>query len=184
MRRDDQAIPEPLRLVVDFVNTLDVEEITDPLAPPAALADWCRDHVGTAADLTVTRKDLAAAIEVRDVLRNAMLANRGVTIRPEDLAEHNRRITRFQAGVEFAETGRPIVQARGAGVTEILSRILVDVATAHALGIWDRTKLCPAEDCLWAFYDHSKNRSRRWCSMDLCGNRTKTKTYRQRHRAT
>ncbi len=182
MRRDDRDLPPELTLVTAFVNTLDVEEISDELASPAALAAWCHHHTGSDLHLSVSRKDLAAAIEVRDVLRNAMLANRGVAIRPEDLAEHNRRIARFQAGVEFAETGRPIVRARGTGVTEILSRILVDVATAHALGIWDRTKLCPAEDCLWAFYDHSKNRSRRWCSMDLCGNRTKTKTYRQRHR--
>jgi len=38
-------------------------------------------------------------------------------------------------------------------------------------------------DCQWAFYDRSKNRSGRWCSMRTCGNRTKTRAYRTRRRA-
>ncbi|MGH2778535.1 MAG: CGNR zinc finger domain-containing protein, partial [Actinomycetota bacterium] len=32
-----------------------------------------------------------------------------------------------------------------------------------------------------AFYDHSKNRSGKWCTMRVCGNRAKTRAYRERH---
>lgn len=42
---------------------------------------------------------------------------------------------------------------------------------------------CPADSCGWAFYDHARNRSRRWCSMAVCGNRTKARSYRRRHAA-
>jgi predicted RNA-binding Zn ribbon-like protein len=48
-------------------------------------------------------------------------------------------------------------------------------------GTWKRLKACRNHGCRWAFYDYSKNRSGSWCSMQLCGNRTKTRSYRRRH---
>jgi predicted RNA-binding Zn ribbon-like protein len=41
-------------------------------------------------------------------------------------------------------------------------------------------KICPAADCRWAFFDHSRNRSRTWCSMRVCGNREKARAWRER----
>ena len=41
---------------------------------------------------------------------------------------------------------------------------------------------CPREECEWAFYDKSKNRSGRWCSMESCGNIEKAKAFRERQR--
>jgi predicted RNA-binding Zn ribbon-like protein len=45
-----------------------------------------------------------------------------------------------------------------------------------------RVKTCPAHDCGWKFVDQSKNRSRRWCDMAVCGNLAKTRQYRARTR--
>ena len=45
-------------------------------------------------------------------------------------------------------------------------------------GPLDRLKAC--EDCPWLFLDTSRNRSRRWCSMDDCGSRSKMRRYRAR----
>jgi predicted RNA-binding Zn ribbon-like protein len=41
-------------------------------------------------------------------------------------------------------------------------------------------RVCPNPDCRWMFYDHSKNRSGRWCQMAECGNRAKVRAYRER----
>jgi predicted RNA-binding Zn ribbon-like protein len=49
-------------------------------------------------------------------------------------------------------------------------------------GTWDRLKACAADDCHWAFYDHTRNRSGRWCSMAVCGNRAKVERFRERAR--
>jgi predicted RNA-binding Zn ribbon-like protein len=57
------------------------------------------------------------------------------------------------------------------------------VTTAAADGSWQRLKACADEECRWAFYDHSRNRSGRWCSMATCGNQQKARTYRERARA-
>ena len=41
-------------------------------------------------------------------------------------------------------------------------------------------KTCPGENCGWKFLDRSKNRSRRWCDMAVCGNVAKAREYRAR----
>ena len=41
-----------------------------------------------------------------------------------------------------------------------------------------RVRACGADDCGWWFVDDTKNRSRRWCDMKLCGNREKIRRYR------
>lgn len=60
----------------------------------------------------------------------------------------------------------------------------LDTATAHsALGLAanpepDRLKICP--NCGWLFLDRSRNRSRTWCDMAVCGNRSKAKRHYHR----
>ena len=45
-----------------------------------------------------------------------------------------------------------------------------------------RIKTCPAGNCGWIFVDRSKNRSRRWCDMNVCGNLAKARQFRARRR--
>ncbi|GAA3633602.1 CGNR zinc finger domain-containing protein [Streptomyces fenghuangensis] len=69
-----------------------------------------------------------------------------------------------------------------AGVTGALGRCLAIAGHAAFDGTWRRLKVCPSEDCQWAFHHHSKNRSGTWCQMAECGNRAKVNAYRARHR--
>jgi predicted RNA-binding Zn ribbon-like protein len=41
-------------------------------------------------------------------------------------------------------------------------------------------KACAAEDCQYAFFDNSRNRSAVWCDMKVCGNRQKVRSFRAR----
>jgi predicted RNA-binding Zn ribbon-like protein len=60
-------------------------------------------------------------------------------------------------------------------------RDAVDLLTTGRL---DRIRECPGPDgCGWLFYDTSRNGRRRWCSMDVCGNRAKGRRHYRRHRA-
>jgi len=45
-----------------------------------------------------------------------------------------------------------------------------------------RVKECAADNCNWLFLDMSRNRSRRWCDMKVCGNRAKARRFSARHR--
>ena len=44
-----------------------------------------------------------------------------------------------------------------------------------------KVRACAASDCGWWFVDDTKNRSRRWCDMKLCGNREKLRRFRARN---
>jgi hypothetical protein len=79
--------------------------------------------------------------------------------------------------VELAE-GVPVLVGGDA-----VGSVLAAGARLAVLGQWDRLKICAAGECRWAFYDRSRNRSRTWCSMRVCGNRTKARNWRQRTRA-
>ncbi|MCA1669009.1 MAG: ABATE domain-containing protein [Thermomicrobia bacterium] len=46
-----------------------------------------------------------------------------------------------------------------------------------------RVRECAGDDCGWLFVDMSKNGSRRWCSMETCGNRAKARRHREREKA-
>jgi predicted RNA-binding Zn ribbon-like protein len=58
--------------------------------------------------------------------------------------------------------------------------IAAAAATVAIQGRIGRVKICPADDCRWAFYDESRNQSRQWCSMKVCGNRAKARNHRAR----
>lgn len=68
------------------------------------------------------------------------------------------------------------------GTSRALATLVAALATVLITGEVERVKRCPAEDCGWVFWDSTKNRSRRWCSMRVCGNRNKARTFASRNR--
>ncbi|ASF06270.1 CGNR zinc finger domain-containing protein [Nocardia brasiliensis] len=64
-----------------------------------------------------------------------------------------------------------------------LATMLADVFAAVSAGTWTRMKACREPSCRWAFYDHSRNRGRTWCSMNVCGNRVKVRASHRRRAA-
>jgi hypothetical protein len=75
--------------------------------------------------------------------------------------------------VRFGEGSRPELVSGEGGVRGALGKILADVVVASSKGTWARMKICAAEDCRWAYYDHSKSRTGRWCAMETCGTATR-----------
>lgn len=77
------------------------------------------------------------------------------------------------------------VESFGAGNRE-LERVLWPIVWSAAdllvEGTADRIKECAGEKCGWLFFDASRNRSRRWCSMRDCGNRAKVRRHYHRTR--
>ncbi|WP_031163066.1 CGNR zinc finger domain-containing protein [Streptosporangium roseum] len=174
----------PSDLVCDFVNSYDVESGADDIPTPAALAAWLgrRELIGpgdTAGD-----DDLALAVDLREALRAALRANHDGHIRDGDDREPG--LPRLFTGLPLRvalTAGGPVLEPVAAGVPGGLARIAAAVMGAHAAGMWPRLKVCTESTCQWAFVDSSKNRSRSWCSMRVCGNRTKTRAYRARRQA-
>jgi predicted RNA-binding Zn ribbon-like protein len=78
--------------------------------------------------------------------------------------------------------GTCALEPTGGPVTAALERLVADLATAAATGALARLKICGAPDCRFVDYDHSRSRTSRWCSTEVCGNRMKTRRYRGRRR--
>jgi predicted RNA-binding Zn ribbon-like protein len=177
----ERPAPDRLELVRGFVNTLDIETGSEALATPAEVAAWF-----TAAGLLAegTRVDAAGftrTIETREAIRSLLLANAGGP--PADAAVASLNALADDAGVNVRLTG-PATAATGSegqGLLGALGGLLAIILDAIADGTWQRLKACPADGCNWAYYDASRNRSSRWCSMAVCGNRAKRDTFRQRH---
>lgn len=131
--------------------------------------------------MRATAADLAAALALRTALREMLLCNHdGRRPPPEVISVLNETADLARLSLQFTAEGAPASASTAPGIGGALGRLLAIVADAQHDGTWQRLKLCPADDCAWAYYDVSRNRSRRWCSMDVCGNRAKVHAYRER----
>jgi predicted RNA-binding Zn ribbon-like protein len=156
-----KAAPEPLRQIQLFLNTVDLHNEVE------WLPDWLRSHGSSGAAE-------ARASTLREALRSLVLANNGFSVDAAAVEVFNRAAARLSLGLD--EAGG--VQFLGA--RDVLDDVLVIALRAMLDGSWSRLKAC--RNCRWSFYDYSPNRSATWCSMQLCGNRTKTRAYRSRLR--
>ncbi len=175
------AAPNDLDLVIDFVNTLDMEEKTDALATAQDAAAWLSERgllrpMGTRLDEAGRR----LAVELREALRSLMLANNGGPGADEAGAVLERVAREGDLAVRFAGDGTTRLAPGEDGLAGALAGLLAPVALARTDGTWQRVKACREPTCVWAFYDRSRNRSGVWCDMAVCGNRTKVKAYRER----
>jgi predicted RNA-binding Zn ribbon-like protein len=175
--------PPPLDLVQDFVNTEIAVWAVDDIATPAALADWLRSRGLLSGDGAVEPGAFVRARALRRVLRElASLNADGTTPRAGLRDEFASIAAEARARFELDEHGRVTIEGEG-GVDGAFAEILARVHEAQATGSWKRLKACPGPHCGWLFYDGSRNASSRWCSMAICGNRTKTAAYRRRRKA-
>ncbi len=175
-----KPLPSELAVIEAFVNTVDLEDGDEALSIPAHLADWLAEHALAEPGETFSHEDLASAIAVREALRALLLANNGGDLDRGAPATLTAAADRARLTVAVDEHGHARVEPRAAGIDRVFGRLLGIVARAQSEGTWDRLKACPWHTCHVAFYDHSRNRSRTWCSMAVCGNRAKAQTYRRR----
>jgi predicted RNA-binding Zn ribbon-like protein len=174
--------PAPGRLgyVQAFLNTFwDLGSHGDEVwSSPAAYGAWL---AGRGFGARATRDDLDRALELREALRGLCLANHDSADAPEAIATLDglaRDVAPAAGLAPSLATGT--IDAGGEGADAACALALGIVLVARVDGTFSRLKACPHERCGWAFYDISRNRSSQWCSMRICGNRTKGETFRRR----
>ncbi|MEV6108283.1 CGNR zinc finger domain-containing protein [Streptomyces sp. NPDC051940] len=173
--------PAAAALVEAFANTVDVEEASDEIATPAGLTDWLRTRGLLARGTSVGPDAHTAYLALRAGIREQLGAHVGDTpdaalVAAADtvLAEHPVLVT-----ASGALTAAPGLPPQRAG----LAALAIAWHGLTATGDATRLKRCAEHTCGWVFWDVSKNRSRRWCSMRVCGNRNKSRAYAARVRA-
>jgi len=179
--------PGELGLVQAFINTrwdLASDDHDEILDSPPALREWlgARELIGPRASLAAD--DLARALAIREGLRALAFANHGHVADPAKIEAMRRASEGASTQVRLEPDGPRFSLTDSPGVDPAIGALLAIVARAMIDGSWQRLKACPGRDCGWAFYDASRNRSARWCSMSVCGDREKSRAYYRRRKRT
>lgn len=175
--------PSPsARLIRDFINTAEPQLGTDQLT--SSTASDCLQRLGlVAGDVRFPATDLALLIGVREGLREVLLGH----------ARHDKQAS-VLSELDGLLGGIPLTLRLGSGEASLraVEDRVVHQAIAGVLSAviatppeeWVRLKVCARDSCRWAFFDASRNRSGRWCSMAGCGNIVKMRrAYRTRRAA-
>ena len=200
--RATPPIPEDVdsTRTLSFVNTLSGRPTATPterLISYDALVDWAREAGLLKAD-DGERLAARARRKTEDAAR--------IVQRARDLRE--RLHDTFEATSQGRMPSAPTLDALGVelsrwyphgrlvpdgdrlqwvyGGTDELERPLSEIARAAARLVTSaalmRVRACAADDCGWWFLDETKNHSRRWCDMKICGNRDKVRRFRDRQK--
>jgi predicted RNA-binding Zn ribbon-like protein len=172
--------PGDLALVQRFVNSIDLGTHADELADPEHLGAWLREAGLAGGDAVFDDAARRRLISFREALRRLLLAHNGAELDRGAVATLDAAARDAHVQVAFAPDGTARLAPAHGGAEGVLGRLLAIIARAEAEGTWPRLKACPGDACMWAFYDRSRNRSRTWCTMSVCGNRAKARSYRAR----
>jgi predicted RNA-binding Zn ribbon-like protein len=160
----------------DLTEWFEKARLTSPSDRRRLNAKWAGTKEGKGA--------LAEARKLRGILRASIeKVVRTGRVPPGLAAALSQRLQnpRLTSGVLYSQ-GRLKTESRW--VLERPRDLLVPLAYCAAdffsRADFSAIRKCENPECILFFYDTSKNHSRRWCSMDLCGNRAKVSAFRRR----
>lgn len=190
-------------LCLDFANTLRRRLTASPvdlLTSYADLVAWGR-QAGAVGDGEArrlaqeatqhpaeARAALQRAVAVREAIHRifSALAVKG-PVPAADLAALNAAVAEASARRHVAPAGdrfRWEWAGEGSGLDRVLWPVVQGAAELLTSAELSRLRKCESPACAWLFVDRSRNRSRRWCDMKVCGNREKARRhYHARRRA-
>ncbi len=188
-------------LCLDFANTVDARLSAEPQERLGDYGDLVRWGVQSETLTAGQARRLLAAAE-REVGRAAAVLRRAHELREAIFEVFSARAREAQPAAAAIDTlnkelPKALTRLRlvedgadyrteweGEGALDRMLwpvvRSAAELLTSDELG---RVRECAADNCAWLFLDRSKNRSRRWCDMAVCGNRDKVRRFRQRSRS-
>jgi predicted RNA-binding Zn ribbon-like protein len=185
-------VPDQLANLYDFANSLDLRQFTqhgvqhlqgDELTGPRQLAAWMAQQGLLSAGVKITPAHFDTALQLRAGVRAYLQCEPVERRRNKDAVRLlNTAMRLFPLVAEACDDGGMALRGSRSDALAGLSRVVAELHDGSITGTLDRLKMCAAEECRRVFFDRSKPATRRWCMSTLCGNRAKTRTYRERHR--
>ncbi len=161
-----------------------VEWLEHAKALPAEDSEWLRKRVSERADFAADL--LVTAIQLRESIHDVGAAL-GLQAKPPEgaLASLSALHAQFVAEAELSPgvlSCRWQWRVRASPVEAALGPIALSAVRLFTEGDFHRIRECGGHACGWLFYDRSKNNRRRWCEMEVCGNRAKQRRLAARRR--
>jgi predicted RNA-binding Zn ribbon-like protein len=145
----------------------------------AALEEWVSAHPG--ADQALFSETIA----IRESIYRILHALAGASDPPPvDLAAFNRALAASPQRKSIERTKNGFgwsVETASPTVATLLAPVLWSAGALLTGPQLAQIRECANDECLWLFVDDSRNGSRRWCSMQSCGNRAKARRHYLRH---
>lgn len=162
-----------------MANTIDIEMGRDQLRDVDGLARFAAGH---GLELRFAPRDLARCRAFREALRDICSAHAGLECPRESVTIVNELLARAPVVVHVDRDGAVAFEPAAGltGAAALLAAVAAQITTANADGTWERLKACEAHGCRWVYYDRSPAGRSRWCTMSICGSRTKMRAYRKR----
>lgn len=184
-RVETSPAPGDLELVRAFLSLHDHEQGNPDGLPPSleSLRWWLASRALVKEEDAIKDQDLAWALRVRDALTTKVRENMGEP--PDATATEflNRAAEQTGLRVCFGCGDDSPIHVDATGVRGAIGRILGSAFLAELDGRWERFRVCHDPGCSSVFFDGSKNKSGKWCSMSACGNRAKVRAFRERQAA-
>jgi len=185
-------VPDELANLYDFANSLDVRYFThhgvqhvqsDELGGPRQLGVWMSQRGLLWSGARITPAMFDTALQLRAGVRTYLETDPAERRTAGDAVRSlNKAMRLFPQVAEARNDGVMALRAARDDALAGLSVVVAEMYDGSVRGTLDRLKMCAAEECRRVFFDRSKPATRRWCMSTLCGNRTKTRTYRERQR--
>jgi len=157
--------------------------VSETIHGPDDLASWLeRSEWGLRLSQPIGDDAFASAIALREAVRRVLWS----------IAAGREPGGRDVARINRAASGGPLVRrwtmVAGASwvrptIDQVIASLAIEAVDVLASVPADRIRCCAADDCPLVFVDVSRAGSRRWCSMQRCGNRAKVRAHRDGRRA-
>lgn len=185
-------VPDQLANLYDFANTLDIRHFThhgvphvqdDELGGPRELGAWMAKRGLLFTGARITPPMFGDALQLRASVRAYLQCDPAERRKNKEAVQSLNAALKLFPLVARAQVDHSMVlgTARDDALAG-LSAVVAELYDGSVRGTLDRLKMCAAEECRRVFFDRSKPATRRWCMSTLCGNRMKTRAYRERQR--
>lgn len=185
-------VPDRLANLYDFANSLDVRHFvhhgvqhpkSDELTGPRELGVWMSQRGLLFTSARITPAMFETALDLRKTVRDYLQRDPADRRKDRDAVRSlNRAFKLFPLVVEARDDRGMVLRPARSDALAGLSAVVAELYDGSSNGTLDRLKMCASEECRRVFFDRSKPATRRWCMSSLCGNRVKTRAYRERRR--
>ncbi len=175
LRTGTPPAPGGLILIEGLLNTSSEELQFDDFETTDSTEAWLRNLGLWLGEKSITQEQHHKIISFRNDLRRWILSG-------DNLSSLNDVFSEVSFSAELGTDGKVKFISKNTNYQKVIGSFIQVIYESQENGTWNRFKCCALPSCGWAFFDSSRSRTKRWCSMKTCGSRHKAREHYKRKR--